>query len=331
MESKGVMICAEVIGTELSSMTAELAAVGKNLAGQLNIELSAVVLGPAGHALAQQLVSLGVSRVYVVDHPLVADQNIEAYVMALAEVSRQVCPGILLFGHTRLGREVASRLAFRLQTGFVPDCVQIHVDSESQRVHLMRPVYGGNALGTFVIENGHPQMASLRPKAHAPATADRSSRGQITHLHVQIDSAALRVQSIQTVKEDSQNLRLEDAGVVVGGGRGLGGAEGVTRLEELANALGGTVGGSRAAVDAGWIPSIRQIGQTGKTISPHLYVAVGISGAMQHMAGVLSSKTIVAINRDAEAPIFKMAHFGVVGDWRQILPGLIREIKTLRA
>ncbi len=276
--------------------------------------------GAALAAWATELVALGASTVFIVDHPLLADADADASVTALRQVCDQVNPDVLLFGHTSFGRDVAPRLAIQLQTAAVPDCLDVQGDPETQGVKMIRPVYGGNALGTFVIAAGRPQIATLRSKIHEPSAPDPSRTGRIVKLVVNIRPEAVRVKRVQSVKDDSAGPRLEDASVVVGGGRGMGSADGFRALDELAMVLGAALGGSRAAVDAGWIASGQQIGQTGKTISPEVYIAVGVSGAMQHMAGAQSSKVIVAINRDADAPIFKMALYGVVGDWRRVLP-----------
>ncbi len=325
--NKGVMFVAEVQNGALARISAELAAAGQKLAVQLGEELSAVLLGSDVSPCAEELIQLGAAKVFLVDDAVLARFQSDAYLAAIEQVCREVSPNVLLLGQTHFGRDLAPRLAFRLNTGLAVDCVDLRVAPNSGLVLMTRPVYGGNAHATCVIEGSRPQMATLRPRVQEPAAKDPARRGEIVRLPVQIASESLRVKIVDVVRGTAGGVRLDEAPVIVAGGRGIGGGDGFQQLEELARVLGGAVGASRPAIDAGWVPSELQIGQTGKVVSPNLYVAVGISGAMQHVAGCLPSKHIVAINQDPDAPIFKVAHYGVVGDWKTIVPALIERCR----
>ncbi|MDP3064820.1 MAG: electron transfer flavoprotein subunit alpha/FixB family protein, partial [Chloroflexota bacterium] len=254
----------------------------------------------------------------------------ELWLAALEQVCRQVAPAIVLMGRTELGRELAPRLAFRLGAGLLQDCVEVSLDSAGRMVGK-RPVYGGNVIATVACV-GQPQVATIRPKAYSPAAPDPSSaRGEVSSLEVRLEPAMSCTKIVETVKEAPSGVKLEDARVVVSGGRGMGGADGFRVLVELAGLLGGAVGASRPAVDAGWAPQLLQVGLTGRSVTPELYVAVGISGASQHLAGCSSAKTIVAINRDSGANIFREARYGLVGDWRQALPAFIQALKEMKS
>jgi electron transfer flavoprotein alpha subunit len=329
-DTKGVMIYAEVQDGALSRVVAEVAAAGKELAAQLGEDMSALLMGSGISECAKDLIALGAARVYVVDDPVLAQYQGDSYVSVAAAVCESVAPRALLLSHSNICRDLAPRLAFRLDTGFVPDCVKVAAD-QSNKVLMTRPVYGGNAQGTYVVDGAGIKIASLRAKSYEPAQRDDSLQGEVITMSITIDSSVLRAKVIDVVKVVPEGMRLEESPVIVAGGRGIGDANEMKKLEELATLLGGAVGGSRAAVDAGWIANDRQVGQTGKIVSPNLYIAVGISGAMQHMAGCLAAKNIVAINRDAEAPIFRLAQYGVVGDWKQVLHGFEAKLNELLA
>ena len=229
---------------------------------------------------------------------------------------------------TTEGRELAPRLAFRLGVGLAQDCLEVSVDESTRTLLANRPVYGGNAVAVVSCEHT-PQIAAIRPKAYEPTEADAGRQGQVVSFPVELDASQARTRVVETVREESEGVKLEEARVVVSGGRGLGGPEPFSGLEELAKLLGGAVGASRAAVDSGWVPSSYQVGLTGKAITPELYITVAISGASQHMAGCSGAKCIVAINKDADANIFKDARYGVVGDWERVLPALTEAVREL--
>ena len=325
-----ILFSAEVSDGGLHRSALELSALSRRLADELNGLASALLLiGAGGQDLASDLISYGADKVYVVEDDPFQQYQPEAYAMAIESVCREVNPALLLFGHTLHGVDLAPRLAWRLRSGLATDSVEFKLDPDSKRLTAIRPVYGSKGLALMTSQT-KPLIATLRSKAVSPAEKDDTRTGEIVPMQVNLDSAALRIKHIERIKEEAEGPKLEDAEVVVSGGRGLGQAENFALLEELARHLGGVVGGSRVAVDNQWLPSSRQVGLTGTMVSPRLYIAVGISGATQHMAGCASSQYIVAINKDPDAPIFQRAHFGVVADFKQVLPTIIDLCKSGR-
>ncbi len=329
-EYKGVMIHGEVIEGKLSAMATELLGCGRKLADDLGQELSAVLIGSNVSSLAQEAIAFGADKVYVVDAPLLKDYQTDSYVSVMAKVAKQAMPQIILLGQTSIGRDLAARLAFRLGTAATMDCVALGIDPNSKRLLLTKPVYGGNAQAIFVSESD-PQVATVRAKVMSPLERDASRKGEVITIEAGLDPSAIRTKVLEKVKEEVEGIKLEDAPVVVSGGRGIGEAEGFKQLAELAKLLKGAVGASRPACDGGWMPDTAQVGLTGKIVTPDLYIAVGISGSSQHLAGCSSSKCIVAINKDAEANIFKAARYGVVGDWKKVFPAFVQKVKELLA
>lgn len=326
--SNAVFVVAETQNGGLASITAEVLGAGRTLADALGGPL---VVGLVGHnvaSLATQLGDLGADRVLVADNPALADYQAESYAPLLVEAARNVGPTAVLLGQTFIGRELGPRLAFDLQTALTTDCVRLTV--EGDRVVMTKPVYGGNAIAEYVVATS-PQVATLRARAFEPAAAQSGRRCEVEQLPVQLDAAALRTQVVETVRAVSEGgPNLKEAKAIVAGGRGLGGPENWRALEELAEAIDGAVGATRAVTDAGWVPASLQIGLTGVMVSPDLYIAVGISGAVQHLAGITGARSVVAINRDPEANIFKVARFGIVGDWKQVLPSFTKKVQELR-
>ena len=329
-ENKGVMIHGEVIEGKLSAMATELLGCGRKLADELGQELSAVLIGSDVSSLAQEAIGFGADKVYVVDDPLLEDYQTDSYVSVMEKVVKQVLPQIILLGQTSIGRDLAPRLAFRLETAAIMDCVALDIDPDSKRLLQTKPVYGGNAQAIFTYESD-PQIATIRAKVMSPLEPDAARRGEVITIEVGLDPSTIRTKVLEKVKEEVEGIKLEDAPVVIGGGRGIGSAEGFEQLKELAKLLKGAVGASRPACDSGWLPDTSQIGLTGKIVTPDFYLAVGISGSSQHVAGCSSSKCIVAINKDSEANIFKVAHYGVVGDWKKVLPTFFQKVKGLLA
>jgi electron transfer flavoprotein alpha subunit len=329
-ENKGVLIFGEVAEGKLAGITTELLGCGRQLAKELGEELSVVLVGSEVSGQDKEAVAFGADKVYVVEDPLLKDYQTDSYVAVMERVTGEVKPRVLLLGQTSIGRDLAPRLAFRLGTGLLMDCVDLSIDPDTKLLLQTRPVYGGNARATFSCES-FPQMATVRVKAMSPLERDDSRKGETIKIEVGIDPSSIRTRVLDKVKEEVAGIKLEDAAVVVGGGRGVGSPEGFNQLQELATVLKGAVGATRPPADNGWVPTTSQIGLTGKIITPDLYIAVAISGASQHMAGCSSSKTIVAINKDPEANIFKEARFGVVGDWKQVLPAFTEKIKELLA
>ena len=327
-EYKGVMILSEVTEEKLASITTELLGCGRRLADDLGQELYAVLAGSDISSLAQEAIAFGADKVYVVDDPLLKDYQTDAYALTLEKVVKQVMPQILILGQTSIGRDLAPRLAFRLETAVSMDCVELAIDPDSKLMRQTKPVYGGNAQAILTNETC-PQIATVRAKAMSPLERDTSRRGEVISIKVGLDSSAIRTRVLEKVSEEVEGIRLEDAAVIVSGGRGIGGSEGFKHLEELAKILNGALGASRPACDNGWVAEGLQVGLTGKIVTPDLYIAVAISGASQHMAGCSGSKNIIAINRNPEANIFKEAHFGIVGDWKKVIPAFTEKVREL--
>ncbi len=327
-DNKGVMVYGEVAEGKLNAITTELLGCGRKLANDLGEELSAVLTGSGVSSLAQEAIALGANKVYVVDDALLTDYQTDTYVSVMEKVVKQVAPQIVLLGQTTIGRDLAPRLAFRLETAATLDCTALEIDSDSKRLLQTKPVYGGNAQAVYACESD-PQIATVRTKAVTAAVRDDSRSGEVVTIESGLDASAIATKVLEKVKEEVEGIRPEDAPVVIAGGRGVGGPEGFAQLEELAKLLKGAVGASRPACDNNWITENAQVGLTGKIIAPDLYLAVGISGASQHMAGCSGAKAIVAFNKDPEANIFKMADYGIVGDWKQTFPAFAAKVKEL--
>ena len=323
----GVLVIGELQGDALQSITGELLAAGRKLGDALGEEVGIALLN-GGDAAAQDAIALGADKAYLVRDAALEDMQLDAQVAALEKACAETQPSVVLIGRTLAGRDVGPRLAFRLGVGLAQDCLEVSADAGG-RVAAVRPVYGGNALARVTFPDANPQMVVLRAKAYEPLEADAARSGEVVELQPNLDPSVVKARLVETVTQEAEGVRLEDAGIVVGGGRGLGGPEPFDMLEDLAKLLGGAVGASRAVCDAGWLDHSYQVGLTGKTITPDLYITVGISGASQHMAGCSASKHIVAINRDADANIFKSSSFGVVGDWKSVLPSFIETVREL--
>ena len=324
----GIVIFGETIEGKLNTITAELLGCGRKMADELGEELSSVIIGSDLGELAREAITLGADRVYVVDDPLLEDYKTDSYVTVMEKVIREAKPGIVLMGQTSIGRDLAPRLAFRLDTAATMDCVGLSIDPDSQRLLQTKPVHGGIAMAEFV-NDLDPQIATVRSKVMTPLEPDDSRDGEVINVEAGLDPSTIRTRVLEKVKEEVEGIKLEDAQVVVSGGRGIGGADGFKQLAELAKLLNGAVGASRPACDSGWMPDTSQIGLTGKIVTPDLYLAIGIAGISQHMAGCSGSRTIVAVNKDEEANIFKEAHYGVVGDWKVILPAFTEKVREL--
>jgi len=329
-EYKGVMVYCEVAEGKLAAIATELLGCGRKLADELGEELCAVLVGSEVSSSAPEAIAFGADKVYVVDDPLLKDYQTDSYALAMEKLTKQVMPQILILGQTSIGRDLAPRLAFKLNTAASMDCVELAIDPDSKRLLQTKPVFGGNARAIFTCES-YPQIATVRTKAMSPLEPDASRQGEVITIDAGIDPLAIRTRVLEKVPEEVEGIKLEDAKVVVGGGRGVGSAEGFKQLEELAKILKGAVGATRPPCDNNWVPAGLQIGLTGKIVAPELYIAVALSGSSQHMSGCSGSKTIIAINKDAEANIFREARFGIVGDWRKVLPAFTNKVKELLA
>lgn len=325
---KGVWVFAEQRGGTVAPVALELLGAGRRLAERLGVELSAVLLG-ADEPQARELVRWGADKVYHCDDPSLQSFNDEPYARVLSTLIDEHKPEIVLAGATPIGRSFVPRVAARLKTGLTADCTSLEVEEGSRDLQQIRPAFGGNIMATILCPNYRPQIATVRPRVMKRNEYDESRKGGV--IKVKADDLASNTKVLETVKEVSGlAVNLQEADVIVSGGRGLGDARGFEMLTELAELLEGTVGASRAAVDEGWIPYSHQVGQTGKTVCPKIYVACGISGAVQHLVGMQSSDIIIAINKNPEAPIFGVATYGIVGDVYEIVPMLIKRIKEAK-
>ena len=329
-EYKGVMIYAEVAEGKLMAISTELLGCGRKLADDLGEELCAALAGSDVSSLAQEVIAFGADKVYVVDDPLLKDYQTDPYISVMEKVVKQVMPQILILGQTSIGRDLAPRLAFKLDTAAAMDCLELAIDPDSKLMLQTKPVYGGNAQAIFTCES-YPQIATVRAKAMSPLERDDSRQGEVIKIEAGLDPSAIRTKVLEKVPEEIEGIKLEDAEVVVSGGRGIGSAEGFKQLEGLAKMLKGAIGASRPACDNGWVPDLLQVGLTGKVVTPDLYIAVALSGASQHMSGCSGSKNIIAINKDPEANIIKQARFAVIGDWKKVIPTFTSKVKELLA
>lgn len=325
--SKNVWVFAEVRFGQLPQVVAELLGEGRKLADALSQQLCAVLLSDGTNPeLCRKLAGYGADQIYSVESPLLAHYTTDGFANALTELIQSQHPEIVLFGATHVGRDLAPRIAARINTGLTADCTGLAIDPESGNLLQTRPAFGGNLMATILCPNSRPQMSTVRPGVMEKAPFDPQRTCPVVTVTPTLQASDLRTQLLETVAGVLDQVSLSDAKVIVSGGLGLGGPEGYELLEQLANRLGGTVGASRAAVDAGWIDPSRQVGQTGTTVKPDLYIACGISGAIQHLAGMKESKLIVAINTNREAPIFEVADYGLVGDYREVIPALLAQL-----
>ena len=325
---KGIWVYAEQRNGEMASVVYELLGEGRKLAEQLGEELSAVLLGDGVTCQAEDLIQHGADNVYVVDNPKLKDFQDDTYAMAMAELCEEYKPNIVLTGATAIGRSFIPKVAVILETGLTADCTQLGIDDYTKLLLQTRPAFGGNLMATITCTNFRPQMSTVRHKVFKKASKDVSRKGKIFTKVLADDLLKSRTKLIEFVKEMESTFNLSEADIIVSGGRGLGEAKNFALVRELAELINGAVGASRAAVDAGWIPYSHQVGQTGKTVCPKLYIACGISGSIQHMAGMQSSETIIAINKDPNAPIFEIATYGIVGDLFEVIPAMISAIKN---
>ncbi|MGB8993565.1 MAG: FAD-binding protein [Desulfobaccales bacterium] len=326
----GVWVLAEQRRGELAPVTAELLGEARRLAETLGVKVAAVLLGDGVESLTEALFTAGAHKVYLAEHPRLADFLEETYAAALTELAQKFRPEIILAGATYLGRAFIPRVAAALKTGLTADCTAFAIDPEKRLLLQTRPAFGGNIMATIITPRTYPQMATARPGVFKPMAPAAAVAGEVVRVELTSLASPPRSRFVATVMEIKERVPLSAAGVIVAGGRGLKEAKNFKLLEELADLLGGAVGATRGAVDAGWIPYAHQIGQTGKTVSPKLYIAVGLSGASQHVVGMQSADVIVAINKDPQAPIFRVADVGLVGDLFEIVPALIQEIKKDR-
>jgi len=325
---RGVWVFAEQRDGEIMPVTYELLGAGRGLADELGESLSVILLGSNLKEKVKELLQYDLEKIYQVQSPFLKSYKTSLYTQAMTDLVRRECPEIILIGATSLGRDFAPRLATRLKTGLTADCTGLKIDGESRNLIQTRPALGGNIMASIISPYHRPQISTVRPKVMRRAKPVSGKDIEIIEIEARLDKKDDLVSILNIIKEEGEMADLQEAEIIVSGGRGLGKAENFSLIEKLAGLLGGAVGASRAVVDAGWIPSYHQVGQTGKTVQPKLYIACGISGAIQHQVGMRTSEIIVAINKDAEAPIFDIATFGIVEDVHKFLPLFIEKLES---
>ena len=328
--SKDIYVVAEQRDGELQKVGIELVGEASRLAAELGQKVVAVLLGYNIKGKADILIQHGADEVVVVDHPMLKEYVTEPYTKALYEVIKKCDPEIMLYGASSIGRDLAPRVSARVHTGLTADCTKLTIDPDSKLLCMTRPAFGGNIMATILCENHRPQMATVRPGVMKALPKDISRTGNIKEVEVEFKDEDMNVTIKEVVKQSKKATDITEAKYLVSGGRGIGSPEAFGMLKELADILGGEISSSRANVDAGWISRDRQVGQTGKTVRPELYLACGISGAIQHVAGMEGSELIIAINKNNTAPIFDVADLGIVGDVKVIIPKLTEAIKKVK-
>lgn len=330
-EYKGVFVFAQQVDNVLDGVAFELLGKGKDLAKDLNTEVTAVLIGSGVKGLADQLAEYGADRVIVVDDPELKDYRTEPYAHALASVIKEYKPEIMLVGATAIGRDLGPRVSARVKTGLTADCTVLEIGEfkgVANQLLMTRPAFGGNTIATIACPNHRPQMATVRPGVMQKKEPVAGAKAEVIEYNPGFTPNDKYVEILDIVKSVTETVDIQAAKILVSGGRGVGSAENFALLDDLAEALGGTVSCSRAVVDNGWKPKDLQVGQTGKTVRPNVYFAIGISGAIQHVAGMEESDIIIAINKDPDAPIFDVADYGIVGDALKIVPKLTEAIKA---
>ena len=325
-EGKGVWVFAEQREGQIKGVSFELLTKGRELADELNTDLSAVCFGNSVQSI-YQMIAFGADKVYLVSNPELASNPEDLLTQQLVDLIKQYKPEIVLAGATSLGRSFIPRVASIIGTGLTADCTGLEIDVDSKLLLQTRPTFGGNIMATILCPSSRPQMSTVRPRVFKKGVADQNRKGQIIPVDFIKEGVTSRTKLLNFVEDLTERVKLDEADIIVSGGRGLGKPENFKLIEELAKSMGAAIGSSRPPVDEGWISYSHQVGQTGKTVCPKLYVACGISGAVQHMAGMQTSDTIVAINCDPSAPIFEVATYGIVGDLFKIVPLMIKQIK----
>lgn len=327
---RGVWVFAEQKEGKVANVTFELLGQGRKLADKLAEPLCAMLLGNQVGERARELIYFGADKVYLAESGQLSVFIEDTFTEVITGLIKEHKPNIVLFGATTIGRSLAPRVASRLETGLTADCTGLEIDPQTKDLLQTRPAFGGNLMATIICPNHRPQMASVRPKVFKPVQRDGLRMGRIIKFDYKHHTLTQRAQLLAVVKESAKTTGIADAEVIVAGGLGLGKAENFEIIERLADALGGAAGASRGVVDAGWFPYTHQVGQTGKTVCPKLYIACGISGAIQHLVGMQSSEVIVAINKDPKAPIIGVSDYCIVGDVLEVVPALIKEIEKTK-
>lgn len=329
-EYRGVWVFIEENDGEVESVSLELLGAGRALADKLGEPLSGVLLGHNVKPLCQKLISHGADIVYVIDDPILKDYRTESYMKGLIQLVEKYKPEIILYGATPNGKDLASAVATDLSTGLTADTTMLDIDTKNRLLEASRPAFGGNIMATILCKTARPQMATVRPKVMKALDPDEARQGQIVEESISLNEEDMRTKVLEIVKDVTKKANLADAHVIVCGGKGMGDEKGFQLIHELADVLGASVGGTRDVIEAGWLPHELQIGQTGETVTPKIYFAIALSGAVQHVVGMKNSELIIAINKDPNAPIFDVAHYGIVGDAHEIVPKLIEQFKEVR-
>lgn len=321
-----VWVFAEQREGKLMGVAIELLGEGKKLATEIGCKVCAVLCGENVDGLVDELIAYGADKVYYANASELKTYNTDAYTKTIYEAINKYKPEVVLLGATHIGRDLGPCLAVKCGTGLTADCTKLEIDPEDKKLKQTRPAFGGNLMATIICPNHRPQMSTVRPGVMEKPQFDKSLKGEVIKLTPAFKAGDIRMQVLEIVKSVADVVSLTDADIIVSGGRGLGGPEGFELLKEFAKKLGGTVGASRAAVDSGWIDHAYQVGQTGTTVKPKLYFACGISGAIQHLAGMQNSGYIIAINKNENAPIFEVADYGIVGDLYKVIPAIMAEM-----
>lgn len=327
---RDVWVYIEIADGSLRNVGLELLGEGRKLADAMGQKLAGVLIGHNVEELAKEVFVAGADLVYLVEAPELAQYNTDGYATVMVDLIQNYKPSVILLGATNDGRDLGPRIACRVGTGLTADCTGLGIDEATGLVAWTRPAFGGNIMATILCPEHRPQMGTVRPSVFKRPVPDYSKSGKLIKVVSKVKATDIRTKIIDIVKVCTVSCNLEEAEIIVSGGRGLCKPENFLLVEELANVLGGAVGASRAAVDAGWKPHMHQVGQTGKTVGPKIYFACGISGAIQHLAGMSSSDIIIAVNKDPDAPIFKMADYGIVGDVMEVLPVLTEEFRKIK-
>lgn len=322
----GVWVIGEQREGKINPVTIELIGEGRKLADQLGKELAVVIAGYEVEKEVKELLHYSVDKVYYINDPLLKDFTTDGYAISIANLIERKKPEVVLVGATSIGRDIAPRIAGKVGTGLTADCTKLEIDSTDNKLLQTRPAFGGNLMATIVCPKNRPQMSTVRPGVMAKAVRNESETGILEVVTPELTEKMIRTRLVEILPQEKKSVNLTDARIIVSGGRGLKRAEGFELIKELADKLGAEIGDSRAAVDSGWIEHSHQVGQTGTTVRPELYIACGISGAIQHLAGMSDSKYIVAINKDAKAPIFSICDYGIVGDLYEIIPEMIESL-----
>ncbi|UQX56432.1 electron transfer flavoprotein subunit alpha/FixB family protein [Cytobacillus pseudoceanisediminis] len=329
-EYRGVWVFIEQNDGKIEGVSLELLGAGRKLADKLDVPLSGVLLGYEIKSLCQEVIAYGADQVYVIDHEVMKDYRTESYMKAVINLAEKYKPEIFLYGATSNGKDLASAVATDLSTGLTADTTMLDVEVDKRLLEASRPAFGGNIMATILCKKHRPQMATVRPKVMKALEPDPDRQGEVIEEAITLSEDDMRTKVIKIVKDVTKKVNLADAHVVVAGGKGMGDFQNFQLIHDLADAIGATVGGTRDVVEAGWLPHEQQVGQTGETITPKVYFAIGISGAIQHVVGMKNSEFIIAINKDPDAPIFDVATYGIVGDALEIVPKLIKELKEAR-